>query len=146
MSTLLLVTSILGELGAIDAVYSEIVLELRDRAAFDFAIDSGAMTIEELSDLTDRPFLTQPALNLLTLGEGNVLAFSGNGVTMRLGVVVHSVLVVFVEMTLACFELLGTLFCAKNLLHLILQSTIACEHADLSCVSLSNLLKFPGYT
>ena len=59
MSTLLLVASILGELGA---VYGEIVLELRDRAAFDFAIDSDAMTIEELSDLTDGLLLTQPAL------------------------------------------------------------------------------------
>ena len=123
MSTLLLVASILGELGAIGAVYGEIVLELRDRAAFDFAIDSDAIAIEQLSDLTDGLFLTQPALNLLTLGESNVLAFSGNGVTMCLGVLVHSVLVVLVEITLAYFELHGTLFCAKNLLHLILQST-----------------------
>ncbi len=43
---------------------------------------------------------------------------------MRLGVLVHSVLVVFGEITLACFELLGTLFCAKYLLHLILRSTV----------------------
>ena len=43
---------------------------------------------------------------------------------MRLVAVVHSVLVVLVEITLACFELLGTSFCVKNLLHLILQSTI----------------------
>ena len=69
--------------------------------------------------------LTQPALNLLTLAESNVLAFSGNGVRMRLGVLVHSVWVCCREMTLAYFELLGTLFCAKNLLHLILRSTRA---------------------
>ena len=42
-------------------------------------------------------------------------------VTMCLGV-----LVCYREMTLAYFELLGTLFCAKNLLHLILQSTVFC--------------------
>ena len=95
MSTLLLVAPILGELGAIGAVHGEIVFELRDRAAFDFAIDSDAIAIEELSDLADGFFLTQPAFNLLTLGEGNVLAFSGNGVTMRLGVLVHSVWVCF---------------------------------------------------
>ena len=124
MSALLLVTSILGELGAIGAVYGQIVLELRDRAALDFAIDGDAVAIEQLSDLSDGLLLTQPALNLLTLGESNVLAFSGNGVTMRLGVLVHSVLVVLVEITLAYFELLGTLFCAKNLLHLILRSTL----------------------
>ncbi len=126
MSTLLLVASTLGELGAIGEVYGEVVLELRDRAALDFAVDSDAIAIEQLSDLTDGLFLTQPALNLLTLGESNVLAFSGNGVTMRLGVLVHSVLVCYREITLAYFELLGTLFCAKNLLHLILRSTRAC--------------------
>ena len=93
MSALLLVTSILGELGAIGAVYGQIVLELHDRAALDFAIDSDAVAIEQLSDLSDGLLLTQPALNLLTLGESNVLAFSGNGVTMRLGVLVHSVLI-----------------------------------------------------
>ena len=123
MSTLLLVASTLGELGAIGEVYGEVVLELRDRAALDFAVDSDAIAIEQLSDLTDGLFLTQPALNLLTLGESNVLAVSGNGVTMRLGVLVHSVWVCCREMTLAYFELLGTLFCAKNLLHLILRST-----------------------
>ncbi len=62
MSTLLLVASILGELGAVGAVYGEIMLELRDRVALDFAINSDAMTIGELSDLTDGLLLTQPAL------------------------------------------------------------------------------------
>ena len=114
MSTLLLVASTLGELGAIGEVYGEVVLELRDRAALDFAVDSDAIAIEQLSDLTDGLFLTQPALNLLTLGESNVLAFSGNGVTMRLGVLVHSVLVCYREITLACFELLGTLFLCQE--------------------------------
>ena len=91
------------------------------------------MTIEEFSDLAERLFFTQPALNLLTLGEGNMLAFSGNGVRMRLGVLVHSVWVCCREMTLAYFELLGTLFCAKNLLHLILQSTNREGYEDLYC-------------
>ena len=82
------------------------------------------MTIEEFSDLAERLFFTQPALNLLTLGEGNMLAFSSNGVRTRLGVLVRSVLiVVLTEMTLACFELLDTLLCAKKLSHLILRST-----------------------
>ena len=133
MSALLLVTSILGELGAIGAVYGQIVLELHDRAALDFAIDSDAIAIEQFSDLTDGLLLTQPALNLLTLGEGNVLAFSGNGVTMRLGVLVHSVLVCYREITLAYFELLGTLFCAKYLLHLILRSTKSNTLVKLFC-------------
>ena len=134
MSALLLVTSILGELGAIGAVYGQIVLELRDRASFDFAIDGDAVAIEQLSDLSDGLLLTQPALNLLTLGESNVLAFSGNGVTMRLGVLVHSVWVCYREITLAYFELLGTLFCAKNLLHLILRSTMTRYVHFYSCI------------
>ena len=104
-------------------MYGKVVLELHDRAALDFAIDSDAVAIEQLSDLSDGLLLTQPALNLLTLGESNVLAFSGNGVTMRLGVLVHSVWVCCREITLAYFELLGTHFCAKNLLHLIMRST-----------------------
>ena len=71
-------------------------------------------------------------VQFVMLGKDNVLAFSGNGVTMRLGVLVHSVLVVLDGMTLACFELLGTLFCAKNLLHLILRSTMSNTASSIS--------------
>ncbi len=38
-----------------------------------------------------RIFFTQPAFDLLTLGEGNMLDFSGNGATIRLGAMVHGV-------------------------------------------------------
>ena len=45
----------------------------------------------------------------LTLGESNELAFSSNGITMRLGV-----LVVLDGVTPACFELLGALFVPRT--------------------------------
>ena len=133
MSASLFITSILGKLSRIGGEFSKLGIEMFDTTTFKFAVNGDAMTIEELSDLTDGLFLTQPTLNLLTLGEGNVLAFSGNGVTMRLGVLVHSVLVVLDGMTLACFELLGTPFLCQEpvafnlaihiLLHLFLQFT-----------------------
>ncbi len=53
---------------------------------------------------------------------------------MCLGVLIHSVWVCCREMTLAYFELLGTLFRAKNLLHLILRSTLPWQVIDCACV------------